>query len=79
MSQAIRPLKNLKKRRSQRAASLILVIACGFGLMALIYGLFTLAMFLGGSRQVRNAADAGALNVSRKMMDIRVPTDPKYA
>ena len=79
MSQAIRPLKNLKKRRSQRAASLILVIACGFGLMALIYGLFTLAMFLGGSRQVRNAADAGARNVSRKMMDIRVPTDPKYA
>ncbi|MDP3510297.1 MAG: hypothetical protein Q8T09_20170 [Candidatus Melainabacteria bacterium] len=71
--------KNRKKRRSETAASLILVIACGFGLMALIYGLFSLAMFLGGSRQVRNAADAGALNVSRKMMDIRVPTDPKYA
>jgi hypothetical protein len=77
--QNIRPPQRLRTIRSQRAASLILVIACGFGLMALIYGLFSLAMFLGGSRQVRNAADAGALNVSRKMMDIRVPTDPKYA
>jgi len=66
-------------KRSQSGASLLLIIACAFGLVLLIYGLFQLSMIMGGSRQVRNAVDAGALNVSKKMMEIRVTTDPKYA
>ncbi len=71
--------KSKRARRRQSGASLLLIIACAFGLVLLIYGLFQLTMIMGGSRQVRNAVDAGALNVSKKMMEIRVPTDPKYA
>lgn len=66
-------------RRTTRGASLYLIIACGFGLVLLIYGLFQLSMIMGGSRQVRNAVDAGALNVSKRMMEIRVPTNENYA
>jgi hypothetical protein len=68
-----------RKQRSTYGASLYLIIACGFGLVLLIYALFQLSMIMGGSRQVRNAVDAGALNVSKRMMEIRVPVDPNYA
>ncbi len=65
--------------RTASGASLYLVIASAVGLVALLYGAFQLYMIMGGSREVRNAVDAGALNLSKRIFELRVPTDPAYS
>src|ERR1700679_3276284 len=66
------------KQRPAGGASLLLVIASAFGLVALIWGVFQLYLVMGGSREVRNAVDAGALNLSKRIFELRIPTDPSY-
>lgn len=68
-----------RQTRNKRGATLGLIIACGFGLMFCIWGFFQLSMLMGGSRQVRNAVDAGALNVSKRIVEVKVPVSPQYA
>jgi hypothetical protein len=74
-------IKSRQKGRGARTAagaSLILVIFCALGLIALVWGVFQLYLVLGGSREVRNAVDAGALNLSKRVFELRVPTDGVY-
>jgi hypothetical protein len=70
---------SLTKQRTTSGASLLLVIACAFGLIAMVWGVFQLYLVLGGSREVRNAVDAGALNLSKRIFELRVPTDPAFS
>lgn len=54
--------------RKKRGAVLGLVVVCALVLVMIIVGLFVLTMYMGGSREVRNATDSGALNVGKQMM-----------
>ena len=71
-------LRNKHLRRN-RGASILLIVMAGFLLVAMAYGMFQLAMLLGGSRQVRNTTDAAVLNIARRITDVRVGTNPAYA
>jgi hypothetical protein len=77
MRESRKPHNKIEKRSSS-GASLYLVIACAFALIALIWGVFQLYLVMGGSREVRNAVDAGALNLSKRIFELRVPADPSY-
>lgn len=67
-----------KMRRKERGASILLIVMAAFLLTAMAYGMFQLAMLLGGSRQVRNTTDAAVLNIARRITDVRVATQPAY-
>jgi len=67
-----------RRQRTAAGASLILVIFCALGLVALVVGVFQLYRLMGGSREVRNAVDAGALNLSKRIFELRVPADSNY-
>lgn len=54
-----------KNARSQRGASLLLIIFCAILLGFLIFAGFNYAMMMGGSRQVRNSVDASVLNIAK--------------
>lgn len=73
--------KRLKSRpnlRTTSGASMILVIMCMVAVIALIVGGFGYAMITGASREVRNAVDSAALNLSKRVVEIKVPCDPRY-
>jgi hypothetical protein len=63
-------------KRRNRGAVLGLVVTLSFVLVLIILGLFVLTMYMGGSRETRNATDAGALNVGKQMM-VRVKEKPQ--
>src|ERR1700722_5511612 len=65
-------------QRTAGGASLFLVILSAFGLIVLVWGVFQVYLVLGGSREVRNSVDAGALNLSKRIFELRVPVDPNY-
>ncbi|HND69231.1 MAG TPA: hypothetical protein PL112_20670, partial [Candidatus Obscuribacter sp.] len=64
--------------RQARGAALGLVIVSAFLLVACIFGLFQLSMLMGGSRQVRNAVDAGVLNISKRIVEVKIPVTDKF-
>lgn len=66
------------QRRAERGASIILVSVCAVLLILLIYVGFNYALITGGSREVRNAVDAGALNVSKRVVELKVPPNDVY-
>ena len=43
-----------------------------------IFAAFQLAVYMGGSRELRNSVDAAALNVSKRMIEVKVKPDPMY-
>jgi hypothetical protein len=55
-----------------RGATLGLVAALAFVLILIALALFSLSMLLGGSRETRNAVDAGALNVGKQALGVTV-------
>lgn len=65
-----------KRRQRNRGAVLGLVVTLAFALVLIILGLFLVTMYMGGSRETRNATDAGALNVGKQMM-VRVKETAK--
>lgn len=73
-------LKSKRKsiNRNERGAALGLVIICAFLIVLSIWGLFQMGMVMGGSRQVRNGVDAGVLNISKRIIEVKVPAQDKY-
>lgn len=73
-----RSMQSLTTKRTASGASIYLVVICAFALIALVYGVFQLFLVMGGSREVRNSVDAGALNLSKRIFEIRVPASPEF-
>ncbi len=73
-----RLLNRRRTRRNARGASLILVIFCAIGLVALIWGSFQLMLVMGGSREVRNAVDTAVLNVGKHAIDVKTVPSRTY-
>jgi hypothetical protein len=71
----IRMKKARRNLRTTRGASIILVALCAIGLIFLVYLAFQMALIMGGSREVRNAVDAAILNVSKKVVTLKVKPD----
>jgi hypothetical protein len=67
-----------QRRRNKRGASLALVAACAAGIVLLIIGCFQLAMLFGGGQDARNAMDAGALNVSKRAIELKETPTPDF-
>lgn len=56
--------------RNRKGAALGLVAALAFALVLLALAFFMTSLYFGGSRETRNATDAGALNVGKKSLTI---------
>ena len=59
-------------RHRQRGAALGLVAVLAFVLVILVIAFFQLTMYFGGSKETRNAVDAGTLNVGKRSFEIKV-------
>jgi hypothetical protein len=70
--------KRKPRNRNEQGAALGLVIICAFLIVLSIWGLFQMGMVMGGSRQVRNGVDAGVLNISKRIIEVKVPAQDKY-
>lgn len=67
-----------RQTRSQSGVSLGFVAMCAFCLGFLVYLAFQFYMFMGGSRECRNAVDAAVLNVSKRAIDAKVMPNSCY-
>jgi hypothetical protein len=56
--------------RNRKGAALGLAAALAFALVLLALAFFMISLYFGGSRETRNATDAGALNVGKKCLSI---------
>jgi len=56
--------------RNRKGAALGLAAALAFALVLLALAFFMVSLYFGGSRETRNATDAGALNVGKKCLTI---------
>jgi hypothetical protein len=66
------------KRRNKSGASLVLVaVSAGF-LIILLFIVFQFLTLNSGSREVRNAVDAAALNVSKQVGTLKVPIGSQF-
>jgi hypothetical protein len=64
--------------RSRSGASMILIVVFAILLIAALVAGFKYCMYLGGSSEVRNAVDAAALNVSKRVCQLKVPPQGVY-
>jgi len=71
-------LKRTHKSRTARGASIILVALFAIGLIILVFIAFQFAMVMGGSREVRNAVDAGTLNMAKRTQELQLPPDASF-
>lgn len=60
--------------RVRKGAVLGLVAVLALALVMIAVAFFVISLYLGGGREVRNATDAGALNVGRKVLGLRTIT-----
>ena len=67
-----------QRYRSAAGASIILICALAALLVAALYVGYRYALILGGSNEVRNAVDAAALNVSKRVCQLKVPVEGVY-
>lgn len=65
--------------RRPRGASIVLVLGCAVLLIAAIWLGFRYVMLINGSNEVRNAVDAGALNVSKRVSELKIPVSGLYS
>ncbi len=70
--------KRSLKIRGNKGASLGLIAVGALLVIIAIFAAFQLALYMGGSRELRNSVDAAALNVSKRMIEIKVKPDPMY-
>lgn len=71
--------KRSLKIRGNKGASIGLVAMGALLVIIAIFAAFQLAIFMGGSRELRNTVDAAALNVSKRMIEVKLPPDPMYS
>lgn len=67
------------KQRSASGVSIIVVVVAALFLILMLFMVFQFSLLTGGSREVRNAVDAAALNVSKRVAELRVPLESKFA
>lgn len=67
-----------RSRRRGQQGSLFLVVLLALLCCGLIYLGFQYALYLGASRQVRNAVDASVLNISKRVVEIKVNPNAAY-
>jgi hypothetical protein len=58
-------------RKRERGATLALVVICAFVLALIVVAYFQLSLFFGGSKEMRNTTDAGALNVGKQVFTLK--------
>jgi len=66
------------RTRRKSGASIALVLVCVFLVAVIIAACFNFGMVMGGSQQVRNAVDASVLNVSKRIVESKVPAAPGF-
>jgi len=66
-------------RRTKKGASLALVAAFAIVLGLVLWATFNLTYIFGGSQQVRNAVDAGALSTAQKVLTVTAKPGENYA
>ncbi len=70
---------NIRRIRNKSGMSLVLVaVSAGF-LIIFIFLAFNFLVLNSGSREVRNAVDAGALNVSKQVGTLKVGIEPSFS
>ncbi|HEY9715508.1 MAG TPA: hypothetical protein V6C72_18685, partial [Chroococcales cyanobacterium] len=62
----------LSKRRRASGATTALVVACTLLIILAIVAAFKLSVYLGSSQEMKNSVDAGALNVAKRIFQIKV-------
>ena len=65
--------------RTRKGASLVLVAVCAAAIVLMIVGSFQLAMLFSGGQDARNTMDAGALNVSKRAIELKETPTPDFA
>ncbi|HIN65612.1 MAG TPA: hypothetical protein EYM95_13300 [Candidatus Obscuribacterales bacterium] len=73
------PQTNRKQMRTERGVSLVLVVVSAGFLIILVFIAFQFYTLNSGSREVRNAVDAAALNVSKQVAKLKVPISDQFA
>lgn len=68
-----------KRRRTKSGASVILICFLAVGLGIVAYFAFQYYLLMGGSSELRNAVDAGAINVSKRVFQLRVPAKGEFS
>lgn len=58
--------------REKRGATLAIVAACALLIIVAIVAGFRLSVYLGSSQEMKNSVDAGALNVAKRVFEIKV-------
>lgn len=71
--------KSRNKGRNSHGASIALVALGALLIVIAIFAAFQLAVYMGGSRELRNSVDAAALNVSKRMVEVKLPPDPMFS
>jgi len=70
-------MQSISKRIQRRhGAALGLAVALAMVLIIISVGLFSISMYFGGAHEATNAADAGALNLGKKVATIPIPLQP---
>ena len=67
------------KKRGNRGASLALIAICAGALVLFIVLCFQLMMFFGGRQELNSTADAAALNIAQRAMQINTSPTPLYS
>jgi hypothetical protein len=67
----LKNISNKFNRRNNYGASLALVAMCAFALVLFIVACFQLMMIFGGKQELNNTADAAALNVAQRAIQIK--------
>lgn len=62
------------EKRNQSGATMGIIVACSVILAILVVGLFQVTMIFGGSQELRNSVDAGALNVGKEAVLLKTET-----
>src|SRR5580704_4574027 len=70
--------RELKRQRRKHGATMGLVVACVLLIILAIVGAFQLSVYLSGSQEMKNSVDAGALNVAKRSVQIKVPVQPGF-
>lgn len=66
------------RRNNNRGASLALVAVCLGIIIIVIVAIFQIALLMGGSQELNYTADAAALNVAKRSMEIKTGPSPLY-
>ena len=66
------------QKRNKRGASIALIAAGALLAIIAIFAAFQLTLYMGGARELRNSVDAAALNVSKRMVELKIKPDPAF-